>query len=412
MIRPLIRPFLVVFEFLLRIFWSGLNKRGVFGLVLNFWINFLPVFIWLLIFKNAGLIPKEIRPPIHVKLAYHLDEYMYNVSKYPFGLLATLLGCSLGSYMMYRKLKLIDANTALKNSFNSVLSLDLELNEFNIDETGSESTSGTESDYFDKYSPPISGSFKPKNCWYLAPVFILSASWFVLNLAYWAREPILIEKDLTAWFSYVLCHILAPIFTAIWLYVFHPQGALKLFLIALGVQNIAGVMTHLLFPNAPPWFIHLNSEDLPADYDMPAFAAGLTRIDVALGTHIHSKGFHALPIVFGALPSLHSAMAVQVCFFLCYYARWSILKCFGLAYIALQWWATIYLDHHWRLDLFVGMLYSIALYMFLHIWKGGFRRVDERFALARSRMDFAEGSTMGMRVFRGTRIEHFFDPLS
>lgn len=185
---------------------------------------------------------------------------------------------------------------------------------------------------------------------------------------------------------------------------------MKLFSIALGCQNILGVITHLLFPNAAPWFIHLNGVNSSADYDMPAYAAGLTRVDVALGTHMNSAGFHASPIVFGALPSLHSAMASQVCFFICYYSSWPALKIIGILFVIVQWWATIYLDHHWRVDLLIGMLYAILFYTIM--MRFGFKRVNERFVKARLRRDWPRGSTMGMRVFRGTFLEWFFDPMS
>ena len=179
---------------------------------------------------------------------------------------------------------------------------------------------------------------------------------------------------------------------------------------ALGCQNICGVLTHLLFPCAPPWFIHLYGEDAYADYEMPGYAAGLTRVDVALGTHLNSKGFHASPIVFGAVPSLHSAMAVLTFLFVSYYARWTVVKILSFLFVVLQWWATIYLDHHWRLDLFVGMCY--ALIWFSIMYKLRLRKVNESYLKLRLQYNFARGSTMGMRVFRNTKLQSFFDPLS
>lgn len=161
-----------------------------------------------------------------------------------------------------------------------------------------------------------------------------------------------------------------------------------------------------------PWFIHLYDEDAEATYDLPGYAAGLTRVDMAMGTHLNSNGFHASPIVFGALPSLHSAMAVMAFFFVSYYSRWTTLKLLAASFVALQWWATIYLDHHWRLDLVVGMLYAITSFTLLYCWPRGIKKVDSDFMKARLRFDFKNGSTMGMRVFRNTRLQNFFDPLA
>ena len=127
---------------------------------------------------------------------------------------------------------------------------------------------------------------------------------------------------------------------------------------------------------------------------------------------IHTAGFHISPIVFGALPSLHSAMAVMVFLFVSYYSRNMGVKIAYLLYVVLQWWATIYLDHHWRLDLIVGMLYSIASFSFLLFWSRGLSFVERNFILARKRCDFKNGSTAGMRIFRNTKLQTVFDPYS
>ncbi|GMF07928.1 unnamed protein product [Ambrosiozyma monospora] len=176
---------------------------------------------------------------------------------------------------------------------------------------------------------------------------------------------------------------------------------------ALGAQNIAGVFTHLLCPNAPPWFVHLYGDNAQANYDMPGYAAGLTRVDMAMGTHLNSKGFHKSPIVFGAMPSLHSAMAVQCFFFISWYTVWSWPKVGLFCFVVLQWWATMYLDHHWRLDLLVGMLYAIVSFT---VFKRFMIRAEEKAVRARLQGNFKDSSTMGMRVFRGHWIARFFDP--
>ncbi|KAI3405806.2 IPT1 [Candida oxycetoniae] len=251
----------------------------------------------------------------------------------------------------------------------------------------------------------------PFNSWYLAPSILLVSSWFILNFVYYLKDPICTWKDLLAWTSYVLGHITVPIVTAVWLYVFHAPGVVKSYGFALGFQNICGVCTHLLFPCAPPWFIHMYGEDAPADYEMLGYAAGLIRVDVALGTHLNSKGFHLSPIVFGAVPSLHSAMAVMTFFFVAYYSRWVFVKVLSLSFVVVQWWATIYLDHHWRLDLFVGMGYATFWFTVIYCWR--LKKCNEKFIQSRLNYEFlAGGSTMGMRVFRNTNFQWFFDPLS
>lgn len=453
--RAFLRVFFFVFNLSKKIFLSALNERSILQLVVNFWINFSPVFVWLLIFKNAGLIPKKIRPHIYVRFAMRLDNYMFNIRDSFVESCLLVICIVFGSWLLYLKV--------YKNYGN----FDNEVNEGNSPSPSVETCSNDSRDLENQFEEPYAltsfelpsssdvssqdvyqekktcssievlenpqpalissqtlninqkilrqiqkGGFQYLECWHLAPLILCASSWFILNIVYEFREPINALKDILAWASYVLGHFFVPLFTAIWLYVFHAPGALKLFSFGLGMQNIGGVLTHLIFPNAPPWFISLNGENAEANYDLPGYAAGLTRVDFHMGTHLHSKGFHASPIVFGAIPSLHSAMAVMVFFFVSHFSRWKALKIAALSFVILQWWATIYLDHHWRLDLFIGMFYSIISFTILKLWSRGLAMVDKEFIKARFRFDFKNGSTMGMRVFKNTKHQRFFDPLS
>ncbi|CUM63909.1 uncharacterized protein PRCAT00001497001 [Priceomyces carsonii] len=460
-VKFIVKPIFFIYHLLYRIFWSGLNGRNIFQLVLNFSINFSPVFIWLMIFKNAGLIPKSIRPSIHVEAAMKLDEFIFNFRDVPFGSAISFLILLMVSYLFYKLIyskkcltsyyyqkEIYALNNRLppsssESSISTILDLE-ENSEYelsNLQEFDSGYLSPAPGDFqedrhigdleyfatssYNSISSSASliskkilhhmkpgKSYRPYNCWYLAPPLLLAFSWLLLNIAYVLKDNINSKKDILAWFSYVICHFFVPLFTAIWLYVFHAPGALKLFSFGLGMQNIAGVLTHLLFPTAPPWYIHLDDKNKTASYDFPGYAAGLTRVDMAMGTHMHSKGFHMSPIVFGAVPSLHSAMATMVFFFISYYSRWNILKVLALCFVVLQWWATIYLDHHWRVDLLIGMFYSIIAYTILFRSKRGLKKVDRDFVKAKLRFDFKRGSTMGMRTFRNTKLQNFFDPLS
>ncbi|EER32457.1 hypothetical protein CTRG_04128 [Candida tropicalis MYA-3404] len=459
--NSILKPLVLIYQFFYRVFWSGLNQRNIFQLILNFCINFSPVFIWLLIFKNAGLIPHKIRPKIHVSLAYHVDTFMFSTIQGGITTIICLLGLSIALYRLVyqRKTKSHQNNTTYIPLQNQGEQQEYNENtnpyEDDFRLSSSDSASDVELESFPKElskaidPPPLdfqndhhhqpfvlipnltpieigamaqsinekiienhqkTGIYSPINCWYFLPPLLISTSWFILNFVHWLKDPIRQWEDYMAWVSYVLGHITVPIVTAVWLYVFQAPGALKSYSLALGLMNICGVLTHLVFPNAPPWFIHLNGEDAYADYDTPGYAAGLIRVDVALGTHITSKGFHASPIVFGALPSLHSAMAVMTFLFVGYYARWTIIKLLAFSFVCIQWWATIYLDHHWRLDLICGMMYSIT--WFTIIYKLRIIKSDAKFVKSRLSYDFNNGSTMGMRVFRNTKLQSFFDPLS
>lgn len=224
-----------------------------------------------MIFKNAGLIPNDIRPKIYVKFAMLTDDYMFTIGK--FGSSISLITICVASWLIY----IVFYRKESESSDTKYESLDLESFELDTMESTPEPlpqqdfqedehiktleffdtlSSNTITTQCDSINERILNQIKlngnkPINCWNLAPPILLASSWFILNLAYWCREPLYVQKDLLAWFSYVLLHFFAPLFTAIWLYVFHAPGSLKLFSFALGMQNISGVFTHLLFPNAP-----------------------------------------------------------------------------------------------------------------------------------------------------------------
>jgi len=329
----------------------------------------------------------------------------------------------------------------------------------------------------------------------------------------------------------VLVHLLEPIFVAIYLYVFKAPGTLKCFSLALGLQNISGVLTHLLVPMAPPWFIHLYGlyDTTELNYDTPGYAAGLTRVNFSAGTHLASAGFHKSPIVFGAVPSLHSAMAFQSFLFvwtqtcqgsLSYWRKGSSdrvvsplkdcesghqgmdstatllphqseyeldamlddddaegswgeyaergsfrltssdqpsncsidtvasidegencssaqsqhqeystlrriiesgypARAIVVFLLSVQLWATMYLDHHFRFDLFIGYLYSITSFMIVNHFIlqkrviGTYlqKRSDAVDPLKTDPHD-QEDRSMGMRVLKDTRAEWLFDSLT
>ncbi|CUS21227.1 LAQU0S02e08922g1_1 [Lachancea quebecensis] len=478
-------------QFVVRVYRGGLNRRNIPTLAFNFALNFFPVFLWLTIFKNAGLIPTGLRPRIHSQFAFLADVFMFGdsagelVAQYGAGArltaamtwltsttfaLAVLVAAPLGVwYYLYYKRRLnynvIDPYAAL----------------------------------FHRNQP-----FSPTAPRAILPFFFFIYTFVGLNamhlLASQSEDNFTKNKDLLAWTSYVLLHLLAPIFTAVYLYVFHPPGTLKAFSLAMGLQNICGVFSHLLVPMAPPWFVHMYgiNDTEHVSYEQEGFAAGLTRVDSHLGTHLNSKGFHKSPIVFGAVPSLHSAIALQCFLFLITRAtstkanfatanqgqtrdfvqlqeppaiaatqlsipkdpesfeldsvtdvslspsggsitpppnlvyatpipeaalnsKWLRIfhiaflpRFLGTAFPLLQWWSTMYLDHHFRFDLFVGMCYAVTSFLIVNRYYLQ-PRVLKRWCNLRMGIEpdtRKEAKTMGMRVFENTNVEWFFDPFA
>ena len=103
----------------------------------------------------------------------------------------------------------------------------------------------------------------------------------------------------------------------------------------------------------------------PANYSMGGSPAGLARIDALFGWNLYSSTFTASPLVFGAMPSLHAGCATIEALFLGYVfprARWVIYS-----YVMWIWWATLYLQHHYAVDLIAGSLCMLNFQLFLMV---------------------------------------------
>uniref|UniRef100_A0A060T565 ARAD1B01892p n=1 Tax=Blastobotrys adeninivorans TaxID=409370 RepID=A0A060T565_BLAAD len=165
--------------------------------------------------------------------------------------------------------------------------------------------------------------------------------------------------DLLAWIPYGLIHYGSPFVVAGVLWLFGPPKILRVFGFAFGWNNLIGVIIQNVFPTAPPWYQNLYGLD-PANYSIHGSAGGLERIDKLLGLNMYSGAFDASPLVFGAFPSLHSGFAVMEALFLSHvFPRLSPLF-FG--YLLWIWWSTMYLTHHYFVDLICGACIAFSIF--------------------------------------------------
>ncbi|KAG0244012.1 hypothetical protein B0O80DRAFT_458027 [Mortierella sp. GBAus27b] len=168
-------------------------------------------------------------------------------------------------------------------------------------------------------------------------------------------------KDIMAWIPYGVLHYVMPIVTAILIVFFAPPGTLPVFARTFGYMNVAGVMTQILFPCAPPWYETRYGGLQPAAYTMPGDPGGLARVDDILGIKMYGTTFTASPLVFGAFPSLHSADAVLISLFVVFVFGPRSIP-FAMGYIFWIWWATMYLRHHYVVDLVGGGGYAVIAF--------------------------------------------------
>lgn len=223
---------------------------------------------------------------------------------------------------------------------------------------------------------------------------------FLLNILHAGTYNLCAALDVFCWLSYGVIHFISPWIAAFWLWLFASPGVTSVFAWSFGMQNCLGIITHLLFPTAAPWYGDQWGRDpfVPGNYSMPGSAAGLVRVDKVLGTHIYENAFKASPLVFGAFPSLHSAFACSCFFFIGRYSRRGTYI-LGF-YVLWQWFATMYLRHHWRIDLLGGLIYTGIAYSLFYRSLG---KIDKAYAFGVS------GGNGWQRLFEGTRLQYVFD---
>jgi hypothetical protein len=187
------------------------------------------------------------------------------------------------------------------------------------------------------------------------------------------KHPIL---DVLAWLPYGIIHFGAPFVCAGVIFLFAAPGTLRVYSRSFGYMNLIGVLIQLCFPCAPPCktlsiyrlcvflIVELGYESMygsaPANYSMAGSPAGLARIDKLFGLNMYTSTFTASPLVFGAMPSLHAGCATIEALFMAHVfprARWLFY-----AYVMWIWWATLYLQHHYAVDLIAGSLSMFYLY--------------------------------------------------
>jgi len=137
------------------------------------------------------------------------------------------------------------------------------------------------------------------------------------------------------------------------MFIFAPPGTVPVFARGFGYMNIIGVLIQLTFPCSPPWYENLYGL-APANYSMPGSPAGLAAIDKLFGIDLYTSTFTASPMVFGAFPSLHAGSATIEALFMSH----TFPKLKGLFIVYALWlcWATMYLSHHYAVDLVGGAL--------------------------------------------------------
>ena len=145
---------------------------------------------------------------------------------------------------------------------------------------------------------------------------------------------------------------------AVWLYVKDYEG-LRRFGWTFLLVNLVGFVTYHVYPAAPPWYFHAHG----CAVDMTTLASegpNLARVDAWLGVHYFAGFYGRSSDVFGAVPSLHVAYPLLNLIFGWRHWRWPG-RALATAFFLLMAFSAVYLDHHWVVDVLLGITYTLIV---------------------------------------------------
>lgn len=140
------------------------------------------------------------------------------------------------------------------------------------------------------------------------------------------------------------------------------KGDRRVFFVTWGffILNVAGWITWILWPAAPPWYADQHGIG-PAIMDALPSAAGAARFDQVFGITLFHDFYSRNPNVFGAMPSLHCAYPTLVLLIV-----WGMpsrgLKIASALFAPLMYFSAVYLQHHYVLDVIAGITYASATF--------------------------------------------------
>lgn len=189
----------------------------------------------------------------------------------------------------------------------------------------------------------------------------LESIFYIENLSNFLSSKTNPFLDVLAWIPYGILHFSVPFIVATLLFIYGPPTSLRAFGFSFGYMNLIGVVIQILFPAAPPWYKNIYGLK-PANYELLGSPGGLSRIDSLLGLDLYTSAFTNSPIIFGAFPSLHSGCAIMNSLFLCWlFPKYKIL---WWIYSIWLWWSTMYLNHHYFIDLIGGAILSLIVFKY------------------------------------------------
>jgi len=140
------------------------------------------------------------------------------------------------------------------------------------------------------------------------------------------------------------------------------------FAVAFLLMNLFAFATYFFYPTAAPWYVVQQGFVQPLG-PILGNAAGLSHFENTLGSNVSTQLYSLSPIVFGAVPSMHAGFTMLGWIYSFYVGK-KFATVVGF-YTVSMWFAALYLQHHYMIDLVVGIIYAFVAWMLVEkvMWK-------------------------------------------
>jgi inositol phosphorylceramide synthase catalytic subunit len=205
---------------------------------------------------------------------------------------------------------------------------------------------------------------------HVAEPYRLDRAWFgtgthTLNEVFATHHWVI--ADLAAGLAYL---IYVAEYLALAMLVLFTGGVTRAHTFARGflLVNAMGFATYLVYPAAPPWYVAAHGLGPPVIGSAPSPGAA-ARFDALLGTQVFEDMYRHSVDVFGAIPSLHAAypMMAAILAFRTRELRWARWPAAG--YAALMCFSAVYLQHHYVIDVLLGLGYGTVAVIAMLAWE-------------------------------------------
>jgi membrane-associated phospholipid phosphatase len=200
--------------------------------------------------------------------------------------------------------------------------------------------------------------------------YLLERAWFgvggrTLNEIFQERHWAVL--DVACGLGY-LAYVAEYVFLAMLLFARGWSGRAQTFALCFLIVNLMGWVTYFAYPAAPPWYVMQYGLG-PAQMDVRPAAAAALRFDALLGTHVFERLYGRAFATFGAIPSLHVAypFIAAVLAFRMPELRWARLP--AVLFFLLICLSAVYLQHHYVIDVLLGVLYAAATVPLVAAWE-------------------------------------------